>query len=153
MKIDIILEQIIKSINILTIIIFIYTIWIDWQKKELEKKSFWYRECIAKPIMHYLEELENELENFLDNKKLTKNMKIIKDKIYTLRKKIKVFYFFSNEKEKIINRIEEHIENMENNIFNITKKTSQSEIAVFLNKIRREVYLYEKSGYKDKNKN
>ena len=33
MKIDIILEQIIKSINILTIIIFIYTIWIDWQKK------------------------------------------------------------------------------------------------------------------------
>lgn len=103
--------------------------------------------------MHYLEELENELENFLDNEKLTKNMKIIKDKIYTLRKKIKVFYFFSNEKEKIINRIEEHIENMENNIFNITKETSQSEIAVFLNKIRREVYLYEKSGYKDKNKN
>ena len=42
---------------------------------------------------------------------------------------------------------------MENNIFNITKETSQSEIAVFLNKIRREVYLYEKSGYKDKNKN
>ena len=40
MKIDVILEQIIKSINILAIITFIYTIFINWQKKELEKKVF-----------------------------------------------------------------------------------------------------------------
>lgn len=58
----------------------------------------------------------------------------------------------SNENEKIINRIDEYIENMENNIFNITKETSHSEIANFFNKIKREVYLYEKNGYKDKNK-
>jgi hypothetical protein len=58
----------------------------------------------------------------------------------------------SNENEKIINRIDEYIENMENSIFNITKETSHSEIANFFNKIKREVYLYEKNGYKDKNK-
>lgn len=152
MKIDVILEQIIKSINILAIITFIYTIFINWQKKELEKKSFWYRECVVKPIIYYLEELENELGNFLDNKKISKNMKIIKGKIYKLRRKIKIFSIFSNKNEKIINRIDEYIENMENSIFNITKETSHSEIANFFNKIKREVYLYEKNGYKDKNK-
>ena len=68
-------------------------------------------------------------------------MKIIKGKIYKLRRKIKIFSIFSNKNEKIINRIDEYIENMENSIFNITKETSHSEIANFFNKIKREVYL------------
>lgn len=146
----IIIEEIVKSINIAAIIGFIFTLYKNIQKVELEKKIFWYRECVVKPIISYLEELEIELEDFLEKKRQRNEMKKIKAKIYILRRKVKVLTIFLNEGEKTGKRIDKHIENMENKMFNTLVSMSKEEIIKYSNEIRKEIYLYEKNGYAEK---
>lgn len=146
----IIIEEIVKSINIAAIIGFIFTLYKNIQKVELEKKIFWYRECVVKPIISYLEELEIELEDFLEKKRQRNEMKKIKGKIYILRRKVKVLTIFLNEGEKTGKRIDKHIENMENKMFNTLVSMSKEEIIKYSNEIRKEIYLYEKNGYAEK---
>lgn len=146
----IIIEEIVKSINIAAIIGFIFTLYKNIQKVELEKKIFWYRECVVKPIISYLEELEIELEDFLEKKRQINEMKKIKAKIYILRRKVKVLTIFLNEGEKTGKRIDKHIENMENKMFNTLVSMSKEEIIKYSNEIRKEIYLYEKNGYAEK---
>ena len=146
----IIIEEIVKSINIAAIIGFVFTLYKNIQKVELEKKIFWYRECVVKPIISYLEELEIELEDFLEKKRQRNEMKKIKGKIYILRRKVKVLTIFLNEGEKTEKRIDKHIENMENKMFNTLVSMSKEEIIKYSNEIRKEIYLYEKNGYAEK---
>ena len=146
----IIIEEIVKSINIAAIIGFIFTLYKNIQKVELEKKIFWYRECVVKPIISYLEELEIELEDFLEKKRQRNEMKKIKGKIYILRRKVKVLTIFLNKGEETGKRIDKHIENMENKMFNTLVSMSKEEIIKYSNEIRKEIYLYEKNGYAEK---
>ena len=68
-------------------------------------------------------------------------MKKIKGKIYILRRKVKVLTIFLNKGEETGKRIDKHIENMENKMFNTLVSMSKEEIIK---------YLYEKNGYAEK---
>ena len=62
------IEQILKSINIIGLFSFIYTVWKNIQQTKLEKKTYWYRERVIKVILPFMDDLENELDNFIKSR-------------------------------------------------------------------------------------
>ena len=154
------IEQILKSINIIGLFSFIYTVWKNIQQTKLEKKTYWYRERVIKVILPFVDELENELDNFIKSRnnenterdELNKQMKILKEKFRQLRKKILVIKVFDKQsKDIILKDIEKIIENGENKFFNLTNDISTEASISFCNELVIKLYTYEQLGYKIKN--
>lgn len=89
------IEQILKSINIIGLFSFIYTVWKNIQQTKLEKKTYWYRERIIKVILPFMDDLENELDDFIKSRnnenierdELNKQIENFKRKISATKKK------------------------------------------------------------------
>ena len=154
------IEQILKSINIIGLFSFIYTVWKNIQQTKLEKKTYWYRERVIKVILPFMDDLENELDNFIKSRnnenterdELNKQMKILKEKFRQLRKKILVIKVFDKQsKDIILKDIEKIIENGENKFFNLTNDISTEASISFCNELVIKLYTYEQLGYKIKN--
>lgn len=148
--IDILLDKIIKSINIIALMSFIYTIVRNMKMAKYEKKSYWYRKRVIEIILPFLDELEKELEEFIKIKKNRKEiMKQLKSKFFILRKKILIIEIFDEKDKKIVlNKFLEIIENGENKFLNLENRLSEKDVIEFCNKIRNNIYLYEKNNFK-----
>lgn len=148
--IDILLDKIIKSINIIALMSFIYTIVRNISMGKYEKKSYWYRKRVIEIILPFLDELEKELEEFIKIKKNRKEiMKQLKSKFFILRKKILIIEIFDEKDKKIVlNKFLEIIENGENKFLNLENRLSEKDVIEFCNKIRNNIYLYEKNNFK-----
>ena len=128
------IEQILKSINIIGLFSFIYTVWKNIQQTKLE---------------NFIKSRNNKNT---ERDELNKQMKILKEKFRQLRKKILVIKVFDKQsKDIILKDIEKIIENGENKFFNLTNDISTEASISFCNELVIKLYTYEQSGYKIKN--
>lgn len=149
--INILLDKIIKSINIIALMSFIYTIVRNISMGKYEKKSYWYRKRVIEIILPFLDELEKELEEFIKMSKKNKKetMKQLKKKFLILKKKILIIEIFDEKNKKIVlKKFLEIIENGENKFLNLENRLSEKDVIEFCNKIRNNIYLYEKNNFK-----
>ena len=151
-----ILSIILNSVNVVALISLIYTVYRNRSLSKYEKKSFWYRERVVKNILPLLDEIEKNLEEFIElrksenDKNIKLKMKEIKEKLRSLRKKIEIMNIFSEKSQNptfdlLIAKIEEN----ENKFFNLLNDVSLKDSSDFYNFIIGKLYLYEKNNYKD----
>ena len=113
------------------------------------------RKRVIEIILPFLDELEKELEEFIKMSKKNKKetMKQLKKKFLILKKKILIIEIFDEKNKKIVlKKFLEIIENGENKFLNLENRLSEKDVIEFCNKIRNNIYLYEKNNFKLKNK-
>lgn len=154
-----IIEKIIRGINVVALISFVYTVLRNIEQSKLEKKTYWYRERIIKVVLPFIDELEEKLDDFIiiRNKKdinksaRNKPMKDLKEYFRVLRNKVSIIKIFDeHNKNEILKEIEEMIENGENKFFNLENNVSLRDSINFCNELVIKIYMYEKFNYKSR---